>query len=107
MRHRVTDPTVIAYNASIGACERGHQWGLAIRLFSELLRFGLVAGMRHRVTDPTVIAHNASIGARGRSHQWGLAISLFSLGCCDRACSRTLFPTQLPLAHVLAGNGGS
>merc|ERR1712046_478593 len=61
------EPNVITNNASISACEKGHQWAVALQILGSMRRCGL---------EPNVITNNASISACEKGHQWAVALQI-------------------------------
>merc|ERR1712032_433337 len=61
------EPDVITNSASISACEKGHQWAMALQILGKMRRSGL---------EPDVITNSASISACEKGHQWAMALQI-------------------------------
>ena len=60
MEGRGPEPNVITYNATISACEKGHQLERALELLAEI---------RGRDLEPNVITYSAVISICDKGHQ--------------------------------------
>ena len=82
---------LVSYNACLGALERGHQAGLAMQLFQELVslsstkknkpskgssKSGIASLPRHRINLPDRVSVNAVLSALARVGDWAQAMEV-------------------------------
>merc|ERR1711865_1318312 len=94
--HARLSPDLIAYNASITACEKAGRWDMAMALLSTLQHFA------HR---PSIVTFNTAITACSHGHQWMQIQQL--LDDMRTACLRPDALAAIAPAEALAKEGFS
>eukprot|EP00439_Symbiodinium_sp_Y106_P073702 s287_g13.t4 len=86
-------PTEIAWNAAITACETGGEWQRAVLLLSQ---------MRPARVSPDIVSFNATLSACKKGSDWQLA-----LGLLRRMAAQRLQPDMVTFGAAIAACGSS